>query len=250
MTGRERDSPFDSPAEAGDGIAQKGDQVTEIIIRTPNSTVVPTDRGMEVTITNPSTISEAPTDYVLGLVETVEEVERLLLRGIVEATGVYVREALDDRGDARCPLSIRAERFSLSGAIYRSTQRDFFPQELGLDRQTIYEMAVHYIGIAARCIRLDMDWPSRTIRELSGNVTVWASLDQQLDDIQVDGGLEGVMAALALVSCQMDRILAELEEHERVLSPWQFGEKTRHHALRLDWQSKPRPSWRDHLRGR
>ena len=185
-----------------------------------------TDGRIDVKITSSLDTSESPTDYVLGLAEVLRSADvRLRRNPMVEPRGL-IREALDDMGDPRNALSPRAERFSLRGAVYASTQHDFFALELDLDRQALHEIACHYIATAAACVRFGRSWPDRTFSPCP-----WI---RWMDDILIDGGPEQVSEALALVEQNLDHILAEVEEHGSVQSPWRYGEPTRYD--RPDWE--------------
>ena len=215
--------------------------MTEFVSKVAGRVEVPVDRHMTVSVSSSLTISESPTDYVLGLIEVLAGVaDRLRRNPMIQPSGVYVREALDDRDELRHPLSFRAERFSLRGAIYATTQLDFFALELDLDRQAIDDIANHYIAIAAECVRHKREWPERTIARANGTTWLCGPSMSHLDDIHVDCGPEQVFETLDLVSKNIDRILAEMDEHKRVLSPWQFG--TRNRYDRRDWDERPRPS--------
>ena len=211
------------------------------IIRSINEIKVSTGRLLDVSVINSMSTSESPTDYVLGLSEVLENVEARLRRNpMVSPPGVYVPEALDDRGEVRHPLSPWARRFSLRGAVYASSQLDGFAIGLDLDRQTMHEIACHYIAWAADCVRWDRDWPERTLPALDGTSWtrhVWLS---GMDDLLIDGGPEQVFDALALVGRNIENVMRELEEHHRVLSPWQFGVQTRYD--RMDWDQRARPT--------
>ena len=211
------------------------------IIRSINEIKVSTGRLLDVSVINSMSTSESPTDYVLGLSEVLENVEARLRRNpMVSPPGVYVPEALDDRGEVRHPLSPWARRFSLRGAVYASSQLDGFAIGLDLDRQTMHEIACHYIAWAADCVRWDRDWPERTLPALDGTSWtrhVWLS---GMDDLLIDGGPEQVFDALALVGRNIENVMRELEEHHRVLSPWQFGVQTRYD--RMDWDERARPT--------
>ena len=191
-----------------------------------------TDGRIDVTILSSMETSESPIDYVLGLAEVIRNADiRLRRNPMVEPTGVYVQEALDDRGDGRNPLSPRAERFSLEGAVYASTQDDVFALELDLDRRAMHEIACHYISLACGCVRFGRRWPDRTLGSMSSFMMPQITW---MDDVLIDGGPDQVFQALALVEQNLDHILVEMEEIGSVQSPWRYAERTRYD--RPDWE--------------